>query len=92
MSYLDEAQVELVTVDYFRDLGYDYHHGSVFVPDDDAPERSGYGQVVLMRRLRDALTRINPIVPDEAIEKALRQVTRTDNPSMLVNNRASTRG
>ena len=52
-GYLDEAQVELVTVEYFRDLGYDYHHGSVLAPDVDPPERSDYGQVVLARRLRD---------------------------------------
>ncbi len=87
-NYLDEAQVELVTVEYFRDLGYGYHHGSVLAPESDVPERLDYGQVVLARRLRDALFRINPLVPDEAIEDALRQVTRTDSPSLLVNNRA----
>lgn len=37
--YLDEAQVEVVTVDYFRDLGYEYVHGPVTAPDKDEPER-----------------------------------------------------
>ncbi len=27
MTYLDEAQAEIATVDYFRDLGYGYVHG-----------------------------------------------------------------
>ncbi len=27
MTYLEEAQVEIVTVDYFRELGYEYVHG-----------------------------------------------------------------
>lgn len=30
--YLDEAQVEVVTVDYFRDLGYQYIHRPVITP------------------------------------------------------------
>lgn len=87
-GYLDEFQVELVTIDYFRELGYGYLHGPDIAPDGDAPERADYGQVVLERRLRDALVRINPDVPGEAIEDALKQVTRTDSPSLVANNRA----
>ena len=33
MSYLDEAQVEIVAVDYFRELGYGYVHGPQIPPD-----------------------------------------------------------
>jgi type I restriction enzyme, R subunit len=88
MSYLDEAQVEIATVDYFRELGYEYVHGPEIAPDGEAPERADYGQVVLLRRLREALVRINPDVPTEAIEDAVRQLTRTDSPSLTVNNRA----
>jgi len=33
MTYLDEAQVEIVTVDYFRELGYQYVHGPAIAPD-----------------------------------------------------------
>src|SRR5680860_122050 len=86
--YLDEAQVEIVTVDYFRELGYEYIHGPSIAPDGEAQERADYAQVVLTRRLRDAMVRINPDVPDEAIEDALRQVTRTDSPSLIISNRA----
>ncbi len=88
MTYIDEARVEVVTVDYFRELGYEYIHGPVIAPDGEAPERRDYAQVVLTRRLRDAMVRINPDVPNEAIDDALRQVTRTDSPSLIVNNRA----
>src|SRR5664279_1452418 len=87
-NYIDEAQAEIVAADYFRELGYQCLHGPVIAPDGDAPERHDYGQVVLTRRLRDAMVRINPDVPAEAIEDALRQVTRTDSPSLIVNNRA----
>ena len=41
MSYIDEAQVEIVTVDYFRELGYEYIHGPVIALQGEAPERQG---------------------------------------------------
>lgn len=66
MPFIDEAQVEIVTVDYFRELGYEYIHGPTIAPDGEAPERQDYAQVVLTRRLQDAMVRINPDVPDDA--------------------------
>jgi len=88
MPYLDESQVEIATVDYFRELGYEYVHGPEIAPDGEAPERADYQQVVLVGRLREALQRINGEVPPDAIEEAIRKVTRPDSPSLIVNNRA----
>ena len=85
---LDESQIETVTVEYFRGLGYGYAHGPSIAPDGDAPERADYGQVVLLRRLQDALRRINLGILDEVIEDAVWQVTRTDSPDLIVNDRA----
>ncbi len=87
-GFLDEAQVELVTVDYLRDLGYGYLHGLEIAPDGEAPERADYGQVVLLGRFRQALQRINPDVPDDAIDEAIRRVTLPQSPSLTINNRA----
>jgi len=87
MTYLDEAQLEIATVDYFRELGYEYVHGPELAPDGERPERADYGQVVLIGRLRDALVRINPDVPPEAIEEVIRKVTRPESPLLIVNNR-----
>lgn len=87
-GYLDEAQVELISVDHFRELGYSYAHGPDIAPDGEGPERRDYGQVVLGGRLCEALTRINPEVPAEAIEDAFKQVARPESPSLIPNNRA----
>lgn len=88
MSYLDESQAEIVAVGYFRDLGYDYAFGPDIAPDGERPERADYAQVVLLGRLRAALRRVNPEVPGEAIEDAIRKVTRPESPSLVANNRA----
>jgi type I restriction enzyme R subunit len=58
-AYLDEAQVEIVTVDYFRELGHEYIRGPVITPDGESPERQDYARVVLTLRLQDAMVRIN---------------------------------
>lgn len=55
MACRDKAQVEIVTMDYFRELGYEYVHGPMIAPDGEAPERADYGQGVRLRRLRDAM-------------------------------------
>lgn len=50
-GYLDEARVEIVTVDYFCELGYEYAQRPSIAPDGGAPERTGYSQGVLLLRL-----------------------------------------
>ena len=49
-------------------------------------ERENYGQVVIERRLRQALQRLNPAVPSDALEEAFRKLTRPDSPSLVANN------
>jgi len=49
-------------------------------------ERENYGQVVLESRLRQALARLNPQVPADALEEAFRKLTRPDSPSLVANN------
>lgn len=56
-NYIDEAQVEIATVDYFRELRYDYLHGPRIAMDSESPGWENHSQVVLVGRLRNALTR-----------------------------------
>lgn len=89
MKALDEAQLEIAVCEWLKapPLGWEYVYGPVIAPDGEAPERDDYGQVVLVERLRDALERINPEIPSEAIEEAMRQVLRPESPSLIENNR-----
>ncbi|GIW83437.1 MAG: hypothetical protein KatS3mg105_5244 [Gemmatales bacterium] len=89
MKALDEAQLEIAVCDWLKaePLGWEYVHGPTIAPDGEAPERADYGQVVLVERLRNALERINPTIPAEAIEEAMRQVLRPESPSLIENNR-----
>lgn len=48
--------------------------------------RSSYSDVVLCQRLHNALQKINPTKPDEAIAAAIYQVTCTHGSDLLENN------
>ena len=52
------------------------------------PERADYGAVMLERRLQDALARLNPSLPDEALEDAFRRLVRPEGSTLEARNRA----
>lgn len=86
-----EDSLEQTSLAWLADLGYAVAYGPNLAFDGDAPERSesaGYSDVVLEGRLRDALERINPDIPGDAIDDAIRKVTIPQSPSLIENNRA----
>ena len=86
-SFLDEAQVELGLIELLRELGYGYAFGPDIACDGPRPERTSYADVVLDDRLRQAITRINPDVPTDAIDEAICKVAYVESPSLIENNR-----
>ena len=76
MTAMDEAEVEQAALAWLKESEWDIAYGPDIAPDTDGAERTDYGQVVLERRLRDALERLNPALPPEAREDAFRKLTR----------------
>ena len=58
-------------------------HGPSIGPGEAAAERGSYEAVVLEGRLREALVRLNPSVPAEAIEEAFRKILRIASPELV---------
>jgi len=83
-----ESQLEEATLEWFEELGYEIVFGPDIAPDGEYPEREDYGEVILVERLKEALTRINPKLPNDAIEDALRQILIPQSPSLIMNNKA----
>ncbi len=83
-----ESVVEEATLDWLASLGYTILHGPDIAAGELAAERddSGYRDVILERRLRQALERLNPTLPPEAIEDAYRRLTRPEEPSTVTQN------
>ena len=85
---LTESIVEDAALTWFGELGYAVGHGPQMAPGEPAAERDSFSEVVLVERLREALRLLNPGIPEEAREDALRKVLRVATPSLVQTNRA----
>jgi type I restriction enzyme R subunit len=85
---LNESIVEDAALEWFGELGYVVGHGPHLAPGEPAAERESFAEVVLAGRLRAAIARLNPVIPAEAQEDALRKVLRIATPSLIQTNRA----
>jgi len=90
MAHLTENAIEQMALDELQKLGWQVAFGPDIAFDGASPEReaaANYGDVVLARRLREALVRINREMPEGAIEEAMRQVLTLESPALIENNR-----
>ncbi len=83
-----ESVVEEAALEWVGALGYAIKHGPDIGPGELAAERADYAQVVLGDRLRQALVRLNPALPPEALDDAFRKLTRLEGATPDARNRA----
>ena len=88
MTTLTENDVEQAALEWLASLGWCVAHGPDIAPTGSAPERADYTQVVLLQRVRDALVRLNPDLPADALEDAFRRLTHPEGASLEARNRA----
>ncbi|MES0873159.1 type I restriction endonuclease [Sinimarinibacterium sp. HSW-8] len=81
MSAFTESDVEQAALAWLESLDWQIAHGPDIAPDMPAAERASHGEVVLAQRLRDALARLNPDLPAEALEDAFRKLTQPPAPT-----------
>jgi len=86
-----EAVVEDAALAWLESAGWPVKNGAEIAPGERAAERDDYGEVVLAQRLRDALARLNPALPREALADAFRKLTRREGPTLEARNRAAHR-
>lgn len=87
MAFLSEAAVEQALLDHLRALDYNIEREEDIGPDGHRPERESHDEVVLKKRFEDAVARLNPGLPLEARQDAIRKVTQSELPSLLEENR-----
>ena len=63
----NESVVEDAALAWLRSAGWTMRNGADIAPGEPAAERADYSQVVLQQRLRDALARLNPGLPVDAL-------------------------
>ena len=85
---INEEQVELLAIDWFKELGYDYLLGYEISPDSQNPQRKSYEDVLLFDRLKNSLIKLNSNIPLLAIEDAIDILRKPQQASLVQNNRA----
>jgi len=84
---MNEDQLEQLCLEWFADNGWEIAHGPDIACDGPTPERPDYRQVLLLADLEAAIRRINPHLPDSAVEQAMAQVSKPDSLDPVASNR-----
>ncbi|MDD2790625.1 MAG: type I restriction endonuclease subunit R [Sulfurimonas sp.] len=78
MTKITENEIELFAIELFEKLGYNYIY---------APElERNHEEVLLKGRLINAVEKINPSLPQSAIEDAIKQIERIKSSELLSDN------
>ena len=86
-EFTEPELLEKAVLEWFKELGYEVAYGPDISPGGSRPERDSYSDVVLLRRLRASLIRINPTLPEEAIDKAVHEIIHIAEPTLEKTNR-----
>jgi len=86
MPKLCENDIEVMAIEELEKLGYTYIPGPLMAPDGENPERMSYADVLLVDRVRAAIASINPELPYEVQDDALKQVKRIASPDLIAAN------
>ena len=87
MITINESEVEAAALEWLAGVGWTIVHGPDIAPDSPGVERSDYGSVILEQRLRDALARLNPELPADALDSARRKLTQPEGSALETRNR-----
>ena len=82
-----ESELEEAALEWLASLGWQVLHGPDMAPQAEDAERADYREVVLERRLRSALARLNPDLPTQSLDDAFRRLTQPEGSSLESRNR-----
>lgn len=77
---------EQPTIDWFKELGYEYKFGPDISTGGVLVERD-FKDVILEDRLKSALRRLNPNLPEKGIEEAVYKLKNVEHPNLEIANR-----
>ena len=83
---MTENEIEKLAIALLEHQGYTYINGGQLAPDAADMERTSFEEVVLKQRLENAVRRINPMIPIDAQQDAVKQILRIASPDVLSNN------
>jgi len=87
MASLNEQNLtEQPVIDWFKQLGYEYKFGPEISPGGILVERD-FKDVILEKRLKSALKRLNPDLSEKAIDEAIYKLKKVEYPNLEIANK-----
>jgi type I restriction enzyme R subunit len=86
MSILNESDIEQNLIDLLIAQSYEYYYGSDIAPYSSNPQRESFGSVVLEKHLKESLFRLNPNLPELAINDAYLHIINLGSNDLMANN------
>lgn len=83
---MKEDHIELMVIDLFKELGYNYTYAPSVAPDTDTPIRESFEDVVLTDILRQKLSVINPLSNSDLLDDAIKKLLRITTDNLLTDN------
>lgn len=81
-----ESDLESLVLEFLESLGWHSVFGPDIAPGELGAERSDYRDVVLLNRVLSAVTKLNPNLPREAVEDAVKTLLRPDSQVVMTEN------
>ncbi|MEM3609485.1 MAG: type I restriction endonuclease subunit R [Candidatus Anstonellales archaeon] len=75
-------------IEWLKEMGYDYEFGPDLAPGQITAERKDFREVILVDRLKRSIRRLNPELPDFAIDEAIDQLIKLEHPNLEIANKA----
>jgi len=88
METFTESTVESAALAWLKAIGWRIAFGPDIAPGMLGAERKEFSEVILAQRLRDALARLNPALPSNALEDAFRKLARPEGADLIARNRS----
>jgi type I restriction enzyme R subunit len=77
-SKFTESTVEAAVLNWVKGLSYTVLHAQEIAPGESPAQRGSFAEVLIVGRLGDAITRLNPNIPSQPLDDVIRKVTRTE--------------
>ena len=85
---LNENDIEQLTLQRLQSLGWDYRYGKDLPVHEGEFARGDLSSVVFVEQLREAVRKLNPQLPESAVDSVVKSVTKSDIGDLVVRNQA----
>ena len=85
---LNENDIEQLTLQRLQSLGWDYRYGKDLAVHEGEFARGDLSGVVFVEQLRKAVRKLNPQLPESAVDSVVKSATKSDIGDLVVRNQA----